>query len=171
MSLVKRLFSKHKRKREPQFEDYKIKTGCTNADHTPWAAIEEFFALGATAQTHDEAIHKLKSLFDKRIQLMKESGEPIPLPGSGKGKARFAPNDQIEALRPFVDEFWSDIFGTFYAHSFVSNESQLSSWEHYLSGGRSSIIQKVKEKYDIDISDFYDEPIPIVLRRIQEKSD
>lgn len=98
------------------------------------------------------------------------SGDPIPLPGSGKGRARFASNDQVEALRPLVDEFWSEILGTSYATSFVSNESQLISWDHYVSGGRPELIRRVKEKYGVDISACYDEPIPAILRRIRDAS-
>jgi len=169
MSLFKRLFSKHRKRPEPKFENYKIQTGYTNAENIPYAGIEEFFALSALGATHEEAIEKLKVKFEERIKYMRERGQRIPLPGEREAP-RFAPNDQIEALRPFVDEFWLEILGTSYATSFVSNESKLNSWEHYVLGGRSSLIKKVKEKYSVDISDFYDEPIPIVLRRIQEAS-
>jgi hypothetical protein len=93
------------------------------------------------------------------------------LPGKGKSKPKFAPNDQVESLRPFVDEFWSDILGTSYSTSFVSNGSVLSSWEQYLPGGRDELIQKVKDKYGVDISDYYDEPIPVVLTRIKASAN
>ncbi len=168
MSFLKRLFAKNKKTPEPRFEDYRIKTGYTNVGHVPYASIEEFFALVATGATHNEAIWKLRPEFERRIACMKERGEPIPLPGSGKGRARFASNDQIAALRPLVDEFWSEILGTSYATSFVSNESRLSTWDHYLSGGRAELIRKVKEKYGVDISSCYDEPIPAVLQRIRD---
>jgi len=168
ISLIKKLFRKNKRQLEPKFENYKIKTGYTNAGHVPYASIEEFFALVATGEAHAEAIWNLRQVFEERVQQMKERGEPIPLPGSGKGKPKFAPNDQIESLRPFVDEFWSDILGTSYSTSFVSNGSVLSSWEHYLSGGHDELIKKVKDKYGVDISVYYDEPIPVVLTRIKD---
>ncbi|MBN1362699.1 MAG: hypothetical protein JW993_19025 [Sedimentisphaerales bacterium] len=167
MAFFKRLFSRNRKRLEPRFENYRIQTGYTNADHTPYAAIEEFFALSALGKTHDEAISNLRPKFEERVKLMKDRGEPIPLPGSGKGIPRFAPNDQIEALRPFVDEFWSEILGTSYATSFVSDESRLFSWDHYLAGGRAELIQKVKAKYGVDLSAYYDEPIPVILRRIQ----
>jgi predicted RNase H-like HicB family nuclease len=167
IAFLKRLFSWNRERLEPRFENYRIQTGHTNADHTPYAAIEEFFALSATGETRNDAIRNLKPKFEERIRQMKERGEPIPLPGSGKGVPRFAPNDQIEALRPFVDEFWSEILGASYATSFVSDESRLFSWDHYLAGGRAELIQKVRVKYGVDISAYYDEPIPAVLRRIQ----
>lgn len=170
-SLLRKLFGKTPKKLEPKFENYRIKTGRTRIDRVPYAAIDEFFNLIATGATEDEAIWNLRPLFEQRVQMMKEQGRPIPLPGSGRGRARFAPNDRIEALRPFVDEFWSEILGTSYATSFVSNESRLSTWAgHYLPGGRTELIQKVKTKYGVDISPYYDEPIPVVLRRIQDES-
>ncbi len=168
MSFIKRLFGKNRRKLEPKFEDYKIKLAYTNVGHVPCAGIEEFFALAAAGGDHDEAISNLRQVFEERVKHMKERGEPIPLPKSGKGKAQFAPNDQIDSLHPFIDEFWSDILGTSYSTSFVSNSSMLTSWEHYLSGGRPELIRKVKEKYNVDISAYYDEPIPIVLTRIRD---
>ena len=76
-----------------------------------------------------------------------------------------APHDRMEALRPFVDEFWTLVLGTSYLTSFVSNESRFSSWEHYV-GGREALIAKVKDVYDVDIASIYDEPIPVILRRV-----
>jgi hypothetical protein len=171
VSLFRKLFGKDPKKLEPKFENYRIKTGFTRVDRVPYAAIEEFFNLIATGTTRDEAIWNLRPVFEQRVKMMKEQGEPIPLPGSGRGRARFAPNGQIESLRPFVDEFWLEILGTSYTTSFISNESRLSTWAgHYLSGGRTELIQKVKARYGVDISPYYDEPIPVVLRRIQEES-
>jgi hypothetical protein len=54
----------------------------------------------------------------------------------GPEKFDFAPNDEVESLRPFVDEFWSRILETSYSTSFVSNESNLNPWQHYVGGGR-----------------------------------
>ena len=85
-----------------------------------------------------------------------------------KGKVQFAAHDEIESLRPFIDEFWSDILGTSFTTSFVSNESTLSSWEHYVAGGQHEIERLVKQKYGIDISPYYDEPVPVVLCKIRE---
>jgi hypothetical protein len=91
-----------------------------------------------------------------------------PLSGSERTRLTFAPNDQVEALRPFVDEFWAEVLGTSYTTSFISNESRLSSWERYVPGGRTALIRKVKERYGVDITTFYDDPIPDVLARIQK---
>ena len=54
--------------------------------------------------------------------------------------------------------------------SFVSNESTLEVWEQiYIPGGRQELIARVKAIYGVDITDYYDRPIPVVLRIISEK--
>jgi len=80
----------------------------------------------------------------------------------------FAPNDEIVTLRPFVDEFWQIIFRTSYDTSFISNESTLDAWVHYV-GDREAVIKRVQWFYGVDISLYYDEPIPKVLSNIQQE--
>lgn len=168
MWFLRRVVTHIKKRREPRFENYRIQTGYTNVGHVPYASIREFPSLVATGETPDEAIWNLRAVFEQCVRQMQEMGEPVPLPGSGRAKVQFAPNDQVEVLRPLVDEFWSEILGTSYSTSFVSNQSSLSSWDHYLSGGRIEVIERVKEKYGVDISAYYDEPIPFILRRIHD---
>lgn len=66
--------------------------------------------------------------------------EPTP-----SSRLRFAPNDLVEAQRPFVEEFWADVLGSDYRQSFVSNDSQLSSSEHYV-GNRNEVVARVLER-------------------------
>jgi len=80
----------------------------------------------------------------------------------------FAPNDRIEALRPFVEEFWDAILGTSYSTSYVSNFSRFSSWEHYV-GGREALIARVRAVYGVDISHYYDGLIADILIRIRDR--
>jgi hypothetical protein len=152
-----------KRGTVPRFEDYEIHVRYRNVDRMPYAAIDEFFSLVATGDSPEHAVENLRGQFDERIEWMIRSDEPIPRPGTGRAQPRFAPNDQVEAFRPFVDEFWSEILGTSYLTSFVSNKSRLSTWEQYVLGGRPALVQKVKDRYGVDITPFYDDPIPDVL--------
>lgn len=97
--------------------------------------------------------------------------KPGTAPLTGPGVPTFAPNDQIEKLHPLVDDFWERVLGVSYNASFVSNESIFDAWEHYVPGGRQELIARVKAIYRVDITEYYDKPIPIVLRIISEKSD
>lgn len=154
-----------------QFEDYTIKTGKLRYRPGYWAAIEEFSSLIAEGQTEEEAVHGLYLKFQERVNTLQSRGEPFPLPASGKRLPAFAPNDQIEQLRPLVDDFWERVLGTSYSTSFVSNESTLQVWEHhYVSGGQQELIARVKAIYGVDITEFYDRPLPIILRIISEQA-
>jgi GNAT superfamily N-acetyltransferase/predicted RNase H-like HicB family nuclease len=159
------------RLRRLRFEDYAIQTSYTNIGNTPWASIEEFFGLVGTGDTHEEAIKDLEQRFHARIRHMRKAGDPIPLPGSRKGRARFAASDRIESLQPLVEDFWSNILGVSYRASFVSDESRLSAWKHYVPGGREEIRRRVKDRYGVDISAIYEEPIPDVLQRLAPEAD
>jgi hypothetical protein len=150
-----------------EFDDYKIQIGqSSNYADKLVAYIEELYNVSDIIDNEVQASEKLKPLFEKEITRLKESGEAIPKPGSGKSKITFAPNDKIEELRPFADEFWKKILGTSYSISFVSSESYFNSWEHYLDGGKDELIKKVKQNYSVDISIIYDKPIHEVLKFI-----
>ena len=86
----------------------------------------------------------------------------IPPGGGTRDRPVLAPNDLIEAMRPFVEEFWSEVLGTSYATSFVSNHGRLDAWEQYV-GGRDTLIARVADVYDVDITKVYDQPTWKVL--------
>jgi predicted RNase H-like HicB family nuclease len=150
------------------FEDYEVGTGYTAHSHTPYAALAEFAALVATGDTHQDAIVNLRVAYEQRVRSMREEGRPIPAPGDQPESVGFASTERVDALAPFVAEFWERILRTSYSTSFVSDNSRFSSWEHYV-GGRDELIRRVRAVYGVDISDSYDEPIPDVLARIREE--
>lgn len=154
-----------------RFEDYDVKIGELRNRRGYWASIEEFGSLIADGQTEEEAMHKLRPKFEERARWLQSRGEPLPLPGSGKRLPTFAPNDQIEKLRPLVDDFWEQVLGISYNISFVSNESTFDAWEHCVPGGRQELIARIKAIYGVDITEYYDKPIPTILRIISEKGE
>jgi hypothetical protein len=149
-------------------DSYEVRLGVlTNPPHQYCASIEEFAALVGIGKTIEDAIKDLRKEYRLRVDQMNGAGEKIPLPGSGPGRVRFAPSDEVEALRPLVDEFWDRILRTSYTTSFVSNQSKLSSWESYVPGGRDEVISRVRSAYGVDITEVYDSPIPVVLRSLR----
>jgi hypothetical protein len=153
-----------------RFEDYTLRVGRTNAGNLPYASLDEFVCLVATGKTQEQAVEQLREAYAERLKFHQETGKPVPVPGSGPGVPAFAPDDEIQALRPLVEDFWREILGTSYGTSFVSNDSRLESWEHYCVGGRTEIIHRVQTRYGVDISGVYDEAIPIVLRLVKKKT-
>jgi len=98
-----------------------------------------------------------------------DMGPTEPSRESG-GSVTFAPSDKVEVLRPFIDQFWLTVLETSYTTSFVSNESTFDSWEQ-CAGGRMELIKRVKQVYSVDITPYYNEPIPTVLKKIRDGAE
>ena len=98
----------------------------------------------------EEAIENIKVKYEQRLQHLLASGDVPPTPGG--------PTERFE--------FWEKVLGTSYKLSFVSNESVLTTWEHYV-GGREELKSRVKDVYGVKIDDVYDLPIPDVLQYIE----
>lgn len=151
-----------------KFDDYKIHIGNSNNYKDKFVGhIEEFYNVIAILDSKADAELILKPMYDKEVARLKSIGELIPIPGSGKAKITFAKDDKIKAMETVVADFWSSILGTSYYTSFISNDSQLQDWEHYLPNGKTELIEKVYAKYKVDITSFYDKPIWQVLTKIK----
>jgi predicted RNase H-like HicB family nuclease len=159
-------------RREYRFTDYSVRTGRLTDQHNQapgyWATLDEFAGLVATGATVEEATAGLKVEFEQRIATLKASGAAMPPPGSPRAYTTFAPSDRVEAFHPLVAEFWEVILNTDYATSFVSNESTLDAWEHYVRGGREEIIRRVKSHFGVDITEHYEAAIPDIMAAIEE---
>ncbi len=127
------------------------------------ASIEEFPSVIILINSKEEALDKLRPIFYQELEKYKQNNKIIPEPGSGKKLLTFAESANVNSLRPFIDEFWEQILNTSYLHSFVSGESRFSAWEHYLTGGKDTLIRKVKEEYGVDIEPIYERPIFEIL--------
>ena len=152
------------------FDEYTLETGLTNEGNVPYASLKEFFALVATGETHEEAIEKLRSEFEKRLEFLRESGDDIPVPGGPKQKAKFASTERMDKLAVLLAHFLENVLGTSYATSFVSDESMLRDWEHYV-GDRQDVIDRTKTVYGVDISTVYDKPMVDVLEYIKQSDE
>lgn len=154
-----------------KFDDYKIQIVDSNNYPDKFVAtIEELYNVITIIDNKSEAAEKLRPLFEKEMVRLNDSREPIPKPGSGKAKITFAANDQIEKLRPFIDEFWEKILGTSYTTSFVSDDSYFRDWLNYVNGDKDELIGKIKQIYSVDISSVYDRPIHEILTTIKNKN-
>jgi hypothetical protein len=151
----------------PKFESYKVQW-FSQASGQHLASIEEFFALVGAGSTEEQARRSLERVFNERVSRMARAGEAIPAPGSGRAKARFASTRQIEALGPFVDQFWSGVLGSRGDFKFISDETTLSEWENTIPGGRDEVIRRTYQRYGFDISPYYDGRAWEVLKRIKD---
>jgi hypothetical protein len=153
---------------EYKFDDYKIHiVDSSNYKDKFVGYIEELHSVMAILDNRADAESVFKPLFDKEVLRLKENDESIPVPGSGKAKITFAKDDKIKAMESIVVDFWDTILETSYYTSFVSNDSRLREWEHYLPNGKTDIIEKVKAKYKVDIEPIYDKPVWQVLTALK----
>ncbi|MDF7799752.1 hypothetical protein P4C99_09760 [Pontiellaceae bacterium B1224] len=70
---------------------------------------------------------------------------------------------ELELLNSLAVQIWENIFGMPFFKAYVTSNSYLSSWEDCHPDGREGLIESINDTYDVDISDYYDEPIPDVL--------
>jgi hypothetical protein len=151
-----------------KFRDYKIHiVDSSNYEDKFVAYIEELHNVIELIDNKDDAEIILEPKFEKEIQRLIQTNQPIPKPGAGKAKITFAVNDKIEALGPLVDRFWEKVLGTSYSTSFVSDDSYFRDWEHYLKGGKEELIEKTKKEFKLDIRDIYEQPIYKILTKIK----
>ena len=139
--------------------------------HPYVACIEEFPALVSLGKTIDKAVKNLKKAYFKRVKDLLKTGEKIPMPGSGKAKIKFWPNDKISTLRPFVDEFWEKVMGQNYISTFISDESIFLDFEDEKFITKEKILERTLNLYDVDISHIYDSPIYNILFHILNKKN
>jgi len=152
------------------FDEYTLEIGFTNEGNVPYASLKEFFALVTTGSTHEDAIEKLRSEYEKRLEFMRGSGDEIPVPGGPKEKARFASTERMSKLAVQASHFLENVLGTSYATSFVSDESMLCDWEHYI-GDRQDVIDRTMVVYGVDISEMYDKTIADVLEHLKNSNE
>lgn len=152
------------------FDEYTLETGFTNEGNVPYASLKEFFALVATGESHEEAIEKLRVEYENRLEFLRNSGDEIPVPGGPKQKAKFASTERMDKLAVPAAHFLKNVLGTSYATSFVSDESMLRDWEHYL-GDRQEVIDRTIAVYGVDIGLVYDKPIADVLQYIKQSNE
>lgn len=151
-----------------KFKDYKIHiVDSSNYKDKFVAYIEELHNVIELIENKDDAERILEPKFEKEIQRLTQTNQPIPKPGTGKAKITFTTNDKIDALRPLVDQFWAKVLGTSYSTSFVSDDSYFRDWEHYLKGGKEELIEKTKKEFKLDIRDIYEQPIYKILTKIK----
>src|SRR5688500_1875413 len=126
-----------------KFKDYKIRiVDSTNYKDKFVAYIEELHNVIEIIDNKDDAERVLEPKCEKEIRRLIQTNQPIPKPATGKAKITFAANDNVQALRPLVDQFWEKVLGTSYSTSFVSDDSYFRDWEHYLKGGKEELIEK-----------------------------
>jgi hypothetical protein len=102
----------------------------------------------------------------------KDNNDNLPRPGA-KVPIKFASTDNIDNYEKTAVDFFRDVLGMDYYEGFYSDGSILAYFEPY---DNNEVAKKIKEEnikktfslYNVDISDIYDEPLWIILEKIEK---
>lgn len=128
----------------------------------PWTVqIINWWTMSGYGQTREEAFEDLKQKFEaKRTQ-----EASLPRPGSRVAIA-FVSTVQIESYETIAREFLSKILNMNFDNCFISDESSL--WDFHTSESNETYYAKIKEIFNVNVSDIEDAKLGAIFRRIYE---
>jgi len=151
------------------FEDYPIEVYLNkNAGEksvTYGAKITNWVGMVGHGETKEDAQENLRN----RFNLYKESNKSLPSPGAPV-PLKFASDEKIKLIENFATDFFEKIFSVNYYNGFYSDVTCLQNLEDFIVNDSKKpdeiIIQRVKEHYNVDITNIYYEPLWIVLKML-----
>jgi hypothetical protein len=169
-ALIKRI--KSYTKKSWIFEDYPTKTWKNqNAgeDKVAYGAgIINWSLMVGHGNTPEKALTVLKDNFKN----YRANNNNLPRPGT-KVPIKFASTDNIDNYEKTAVGFFRDVLDMDYYEGFYSDGSILAYFEPYDNNEaakklKEEIIKKTLSLYNVDISDIYDEPLWIILEKIEK---
>ena len=171
-AIIKRL--KSYSKTEWEFSDYPTKTWINNN------AAEENIAFGAGIINwagfvgHGSSPDKALIALEESFKLFKDNNNVLPRPGTIV-PLKFASSDQINKYENIAVDFFNKVLDLDYYEGFYSDQSNLSdfeSWENLEKSEhmRNEIIKRTLAYYNVDITENYNEPLWMILDRIEKCS-
>lgn len=170
--IIKRL--KSYSKTDWVFSDYPTKTWTnpnTGEEKIAFGAgIINWSGLVGHGSSPDKALIALKESF----QLYKDNNEKLPRPGT-KVPLKFASSDKIDKYEKIAVDFFNEILDLDYYQGFYSDKSILSCFELWenenkIEDVRNEIIKRTFLHYNVDITDVYNEPLWIILDKIEKEN-
>jgi hypothetical protein len=165
VALIKRVLSYAKN--DWQFEDYPIQTWKNpnarenkvmfGAGFVNWAGV-----IGH-GETPDAAIAALRRSFN-----LFKADNGLPRPGTTV-KLAFASSESIDRYADLAEDFLNRIFDMNYKDMFISDGIALEYFIPMMGEEefKQKTIAKIKEIYNVDITDICDRPLWVVLDRIK----
>jgi hypothetical protein len=168
LALWKRILSY--RKRDWDLKDYPIEFRTQGPEPSPRpsrlklnpfvAAIVNWW-LSGTGETREEALVDLRHHFENAKAFRKESGEPLPRPGTN-APISYAPHGRVDAHRELSADFIRRILGVECA--WISDESSL--WDFHFEETNDALLAKIQEVYGVDVSDIESARLCEIFERI-----
>jgi predicted RNase H-like HicB family nuclease len=170
-ALIKRL--KSYSKTDWEFSDYPTKTW-TNPN-----AGQEKIAFGAGIINwsgivgHGNSPDKALIALEESFKLYKDNNRDLPRPGT-KVPLKFESSDQIGRYEKIAVDFFNKVLDLDYYEGFYSDQSSLSHFEPWdnvekIEEVKNEIIKRTLLLYNVDITEIYNEPIWIILEKIEKE--
>lgn len=148
--------------------DYNIQiTNSNNYKGKFVAYIEEIKRVCTIIDMKEEAFEALLPLFNIAVEDMIKEGVQVPLPGTPSPQVTFASTEIISNYRDIVKDFVKKIFDTPSDNVFISDKSELSSYEHLFLKGKEELINRIETVYGIDVTEIYYEPLYKIIQRLE----
>jgi hypothetical protein len=133
------------------------------------ACIVNWTNMVGHGATSEEALKALKVSFNR----YKDNNDVLPRPGT-KVPLKFASTANIDKYEKTALDFFKRILNMNFYEGFYSDESALSNFEPYDNEERTEnirceTIKRTLLLYNVDITDIYDEPLWIILDKIETK--
>ena len=161
------------RKRDWELGDYPVvirqhevdsKYESTRFEQRPYSAFILNWGLTAGGDSEREALAALRQHFATAKAERMRLGTPLPRPGT-RVPIQFASQAQVSAYPELTEDFGHRVLELKWV--WISDESSL--WDFHQEETNDSLIFRIKELYDVDVSDIKSARLSEILERIATK--
>jgi hypothetical protein len=122
------------------------------------------WGLPGAGNNKSEALEALRKRFATAKVERRKVGKSLPRPGT-RDPIQFASQERVSSHPELAEDFVHRVFGLKWA--WISDESSL--WDFHRDETNDSLIAKIKELYDVDVSDIQSGKLSEILDRIATK--
>jgi hypothetical protein len=136
-------------------------------DHNPRFKLHNYVAaiinwhVDGFGETREDALSDLHAKYLARKAKLAEEGKPLPRPGTNV-PIEFASQERVNAHPDLAQDFIRRVLELPWA--FISDKSSL--WDFHAGGINGASVAKIKEVYDVDVSDIESGNLGEILDRI-----
>jgi hypothetical protein len=162
------------RKRDWELGDYPVvirqqkvdsKHKGTRLEQGPYSAFIVNWGLTGGGDSEREALEALRQHFAAAKAERTRSGTPLPRPGT-RVPAQFASQERVSAHPELTEDFVHRVLELKWA--WISDESSL--WDFHQDETNDPLIARIKELYNVDVSDIKSARLSEILERIATKT-
>ena len=132
----------------------------------PYRALLLGWLIDATGDSKHEAMANLETEFSRRRRMRIEEGEPVPRPGT-RVPIRYTSQSRVEQhaelAQDFIRRVLEPVLGI--EDVWISDDSSL--WNFHLDETSAKLVAKIREVYDVDVTDIESETLVDIFDRIE----